>query len=223
MLIGLGGLGSSAGYYLAAAGVGRIGIVDDDVVEMSNLQRQILHATPALGRSKVESGVAALVALNPSVTVVPHAARFDESLAGEILGDYDFVVDATDNFESKFLIADECHRAAKPYSHAGINRFLGQTMTVLPGHTCYRCVFDAPPPGSADVAAGPLGSVPGVIGSIQACEAVKYLVGCGELLTDRLLTYDALYSTFRVIRVGRNTYCPLCGGQTGESPANKES
>jgi molybdopterin/thiamine biosynthesis adenylyltransferase len=189
LLIGLGGLGSSAGYYLAAAGVGRIGIVDDDVVEMSNLQRQILHATPALGRSKVESGVAALVALNPSVTVVPHAARFDESLAGEILGDYDFVVDATDNFESKFLIADECHRAAKPYSHAGINRFLGQTMTVLPGHTCYRCVFDAPPPGSAD----------------------------------RLLTYDALYSTFRVIRVGRNTYCPLCGGQTGESPANKES
>ncbi|MFZ4396979.1 MAG: HesA/MoeB/ThiF family protein [Kiritimatiellia bacterium] len=215
LVVGAGGLGSPAALYLAAAGVGTLGIADADVVEISNLQRQLLHHTPDVGRPKVASAVEKLQALNPHVTVRAHCERLTSANAERILADYSFVVDATDNFASKFLIADACHRAQKPYSHAGILRFLGQTMTVLPGVTaCYRCVFDSPPDESSGVRPqGPLGVVPGVIGAIQATEVIKYLLGIGDPLTNTLLVYKALEMTFRRVPVKRNPECPLCREQ----------
>jgi molybdopterin/thiamine biosynthesis adenylyltransferase len=212
VLVGLGGLGSAAGYYLAAAGVGTLGLVDDDVVALSNLQRQILHRSADLGRPKVESAAEALRALNPDLQVLPLRLRLTPDNATTILRDCDFVIDATDTFASKFLIADACQALAKPYSHGGINRFLGQTMTVLPGRTaCYRCLFPQPLPEAPDATpVGPLGTVPGIIGCIQATEAVKFLLGVGELVTDRMLTCDALRLVFRSVPVTRNPGCPLC-------------
>ena len=218
LLIGAGGLGSAAGLYLAASGVGTIGVVDGDRVDLSNLQRQILHRTADLGRAKAASGTERMRAVNPDVKVLPHPVRFEAVNALALLQDYDFVIDATDNFPTKFLIADACHLAGKPYAHAGIRAYTGQTMTVLPGRSaCYRCVFGGPPaPGTEPTGAqtGVLGAVPGVIGSIQATEAIKFLLGSGALLTDRLLVYDALNMTFRRVAVQRNPDCPLCG----ESP-----
>ena len=213
LVVGAGGLGSPAALYLAAAGVGTLGIADADVVETSNLQRQLLHHTPDVGRRKVESAAEKLRALNPHVDVRSHCERLSSANAERILADYDFVVDATDNFASKFLIADACHRARKPYSHAGILRFLGQTMTVHPGVTaCYRCVFDSPPDEPAGLRPqGPLGAVPGVIGAIQATEGIKHLLGVGAPLTNTLLVYEALEMTFRRVPVKRNPECPLCG------------
>jgi adenylyltransferase/sulfurtransferase len=210
LVIGAGGLGSPAALYLAAAGVGEIGLVDSDVVDLSNLQRQILHSTADLKAPKVESASRKLVALNPDVNVIPYQIRFQADNAGELLGDYQVVLDATDNFASKFGIAEACHKYKKPYVHAGILAFQGQVMTVLPGHTaCYRCVFgDAPP--AAVVPAGPMGPVPGVIGAIQAMEAIKYLLNIGELLTDRLLVFNALTMHFREVTVARNPRCPIC-------------
>lgn len=215
LLIGAGGLGSAAGLYLAAAGVGTIGIMDSDRVELSNLQRQILHSTADLGRPKVESASERMLGIDPGLSVRAYPERLNSRNAGAILGDYEFVVDATDNFESKFLIADVCHEARKPYSHAGIDRFRGQTMTVHPGETaCYRCLFERPPvPRENRPAHGPLGAVPGVIGAIQATEAIKHLLGVGEPLVNRLLTYDALTMSFRCIPLNRNPGCPLCGGE----------
>jgi molybdopterin/thiamine biosynthesis adenylyltransferase len=212
LLVGVGGLGSVAGFYLAGAGVGTLGLIDGDVLELSNLQRQIAHRTYDLGRAKTESAYRSFSALNPHVKIVIHDGRLTSSHASEIVADYDFVIDATDNFEAKFLIADVCHRLRKPYSHGGVLRFQGQTMTVLPVKSaCYRCVFDAPPSENRRMPQGPLGAVPGVIGSIQATEAVKWVVGCGTLLTNRILTYDALTMTCRVVPVKRNEQCPLCG------------
>jgi molybdopterin/thiamine biosynthesis adenylyltransferase len=207
--------------YLAAAGVGVLGIADDDRVALSNLQRQILHGTRDVGRPKVESAGETIAALNPDVTVQAHPVRLTAGDGRMLVGGYQFVVDATDNFESKFAIADVCHAAGVPYSHAGISRFMGQTMTVVPGVTaCYRCVFAMPPePRDSDLhPAGPLGPVPGVIGAIQATEAVKVLLGIGAPLANRLLTYDALAMTFRTIEVKRNPSCPLCG----EGGGNRE-
>ena len=212
LLVGVGGLGSPVGFYLAAAGVGTLGVMDGDVVEASNLQRQITHTTAALGQPKVESARRAFQALNPDCRVVASAEWLTATNAPGLLASYDFVVDATDNFESKFLIADACHAAGKPYSHAGILAFFGQTMTVLPGASaCYRCLFDAPPEFPPGPPRGPIGAVPGVIGSIQALEAIKFITGCGELLTNRLLTFDALTMQFRVVSVRRNPHCRLCG------------
>ena len=212
LLVGAGGLGSAAGFYLAAAGVGTLGILDNDMVTLSNLQRQILHRTADVGRAKVDSAAERLHALNPELHVVPLRVRLAQDNAGAILRDYDFVIDATDNFASKFLIADACHALGRPYSHGGITRFLGQTMTVLPGRTaCYRCVFGQPPPEVAGARpAGPLGTVPGIIGCVQATEAVKFLLRIGELLTDRMLTCDALRMVVRCVPVRRNPACPLC-------------
>lgn len=213
LLIGVGGLGSPAGYYLAAAGVGVLGIVDGDVLELSNLQRQIAHTTADLGRAKVESAARTFAALNPDVRIDAHNLRLTAANAPALFKEYDFVVDATDNFESKFLIAGICHRVGKPYSHAGILKFAGQTLTVIPGKTaCLRCVFDELPPANREPPRGPLGVVPGVIGTIQATEAIKYLLGIGELLTNRLLIYDALRLEFRTVRINRNPACPLCRG-----------
>jgi molybdopterin/thiamine biosynthesis adenylyltransferase len=227
LVVGAGGLGSPAALYLAAAGVGTIGIADPDLVELSNLQRQVLHGTAQVGTSKVESARQRLAALNDDVTVVPHPFRVDaDSIAG-LLADYDFVVDATDNFAAKFLINDACVLAGRPFSHGGILEYAGQTMTVLPGISpCYRCLFPQPPP--ADLLgpcsrAGVLGVLPGVIGTIQATEAVKWLLGLGELLTGRLLTYDARGLRFREIPLSRAPGCPLCGDTptiTSLEPAN---
>ncbi|MCX7008246.1 MAG: HesA/MoeB/ThiF family protein [Kiritimatiellaeota bacterium] len=213
LLVGAGGLGSPAGLYLAAAGIGTLGVMDGDVVEASNFQRQIAHTTADLGRPKVESAQHAFQALNPDCRVVAFAERLTAANAPRVLADFDFVVDATDNFESKFLIADACHAAHKPYSHAGIREFFGQTMTVIPGQTaCYRCLFDAPPEIPTGLPRGPVGALPGVIGSLQALEAIKFITGCGELLTNRLLTFDALKTQFRTVAVRRNPRCRLCGG-----------
>ena len=212
LVIGLGGLGSPAAFYLAAAGVGTLGLADADVVEPSNLQRQILHATPDIGRPKTESAADKIRALNPDVRVKLYSERFARNNAPALLREYDFVVDATDNFASKYFIAEACHAAGRAYSHAGIQAFTGETMTILPGRTaCYRCLFEEPVPPDPETPRGPLGTVPGVIGTIQAAEAIKYLLGIGELLVNRLLVYDALAATFREIPVQRNPACPLCG------------
>lgn len=213
LIVGAGGLGSPAALYLAAAGVGAIGLMDGDRVELSNLQRQLLHATPDVGRGKVDSAAEKLTALNPDVTVRTYAERLTADNAANILKTYDFVIDATDNGASKFLIADVCQAAHKPYSHAGIRQFQGQTLTVLPGRTaCLCCAFEAPP--SEDAAAvprGPLGAVPGVIGAIQATEAIKYLLDIGRLLVNTWLIYDSLSMVFRRVPVHRNPHCRLCG------------
>ncbi len=215
LIIGAGALGSPAALYLAAAGVGTIGIADADVVELSNLQRQIIHHTPDLGKAKVLSAQEKLAALNPDVQVLAHQLWVDAASIGELIAGYDFVIDGTDNFAAKFLINDACVMAGKPFSHGGILHFIGQTMTVLPGQSpCYRCIFPAPPPPGAIPTcsqAGVLGVVPGVIGSLQATEAIKYLLGVGALLAGRLVVYDAEGLDFHVSPLTRQPRCPLCG------------
>jgi len=216
LIIGAGGLGSPAALYLAAAGIGIMGIIDPDKVELSNLQRQILHGTPDIGRPKVESAKTALVRLNPEVEIRAYAARFENATAAELAAGYDFILDGSDNFETKFLVNDIAVRLGIAFSHAGIVRLQGQTMTVIPGKTaCYRCLFQAPPPPEEILncqASGILGAVAGTIGTIQATEAVKYLAGFEEgLLTDRLLVYDARNMKFRDVEVARNPECPSCG------------
>jgi molybdopterin/thiamine biosynthesis adenylyltransferase len=215
LLVGAGGLGSPAALYLAAAGVGTLGLIDGDKVDLSNLQRQVIHFTADLGTPKVASAAAKMRAINPDVRVRTYEERLTAANALAILRDYDFVIDGTDNFPSKFLVADACHFAGKPYSHAGILRFDGQTMTVKPGETaCYRCVFNAPPPPGAVPScsqAGVLGVLAGVIGTLQAAEAAKFLLEQGELLTNSLLVYNALKVSFRRVPLKRNPNCPLCG------------
>lgn len=224
LVIGAGGLGSPAAFYLAAAGIGTLGIIDPDKVELSNLQRQILHATADIGRQKVESAKATLSALNPDVEVKTYAARFEAGNAEEIATEYDFIVDGSDNFDSKFLVNDVAIKLGIAFSHAGIVRLQGQTMTVLPGKSaCYRCLFKAPPPPEEILncqASGILGAVAGTLGTIQATEAVKYLAGMEDgLLTDRLLVYDAKNMKFREIEVKRDPACASCG-VAADSSAN---
>jgi molybdopterin/thiamine biosynthesis adenylyltransferase len=214
LIIGAGGLGSPAALYLAAAGVGSIGIADSDIVDLSNLQRQILHATADIGVAKTASAVAKLAAINPDLTLTAHQFRIERDNIAELLAQYDFVLDCTDNFDAKFLINDACVSAGKPYSHGGILKYSGQTMTVLPGKSaCYRCIFPAAPDETTSLAcsrAGVLGVLPGIIGTIQATEAIKSLVGIGELLLDRLLTYDSLKMKFREVPLRRSPHCPAC-------------
>ncbi len=215
LIVGAGGLGSPAGLYLAAAGVGTIGIVDADKVELANLHRQIIHHTADVGLEKVKSAETKMRAINPDVTVRTYNRRVKADNIREIIRGYDFVIDGTDNFPAKFLINDACYFEKIPFSHAGVLEFYGQLMTVIPGETtCYRCIFNAPLPAGAVPSSsqtGILGVLPGVIGSLQATEAIKYLLGIGELLTDTLLTYDALEMEFRAVKVSRNLNCPLCG------------
>jgi molybdopterin-synthase adenylyltransferase len=223
LVIGAGGLGSPALLYLAGAGIGRIGVVDADRLDLSNLQRQVIHATPDLDRNKAESARERIAALNPEVTVEAHPVRFDRNTAGPLLSRYDFVLDCTDNFDSKFFIADACHRANRPYCHAGILRHDGQLLTVIPGKTaCYRCVFEAPPPEASAPVAGPMGYVPGVIGTLEAAEAIRYLLGIGRLLTNRLLVFRSLEMTFRLIPLQRNPDCPLCGQEPPSDGASDD-
>ena len=222
LVIGAGGLGSPAAFYLAAAGIGTLGIIDPDNVELSNLQRQILHATKNIGQRKVESAKTTLTELNPDVDVKTYPIRFDETNAAQIAAEYHFIVDGSDNFDTKFLVNDIAIKLGIAFSHAGIVRLQGQTMTVIPGKTaCYRCLFKAPPPPEEILncqASGILGAVAGTLGTIQATEAVKYLAGFEDgLLTDRLLVYDAKNMKFRDIEVKRDPDCASCGDGANRS------
>lgn len=215
LIIGAGGLGSPIALYLAAAGVGTIGIADADTVDLSNLQRQIAHHTKDIGVPKVESAREKMVAMNPDVSVVTYQTWVSAENILDMIADYDFVIDGTDNFAAKFLINDACVLAGKPYSHGGILQFDGQTMTVVPGQSpCYRCIFPTPPPKDAIPTcsvAGVIGVLPGVLGTIQATEAIKFLLGKGDLLAGRLLTYSALRMKFREVPIRKNPRCPICG------------
>lgn len=212
LVIGAGGLGSPAAFYLAAAGIGTIGLMDGDTVDLSNLQRQILHTTHSIGEKKVTSAEERLIALDPEIRLNLYPFRLTADNAAEILAPYSFIIDATDNFASKFLIARACHHAAKPYSHAGISEFHGQTMTVHPGTTtCYNCLFHEDGIPDQSVPKGPLGALPGIIGSIQATEAIKHLLSIGTPLTNTLLSCDTLTMNIRNITVTRDLHCPLCG------------
>ena len=215
LIVGAGGLGAPVALYLAAAGVGTIGIIDGDVVDLSNLQRQVIHFTPDVNKPKVISAKEKINLLNPDVNVKTYYDLLTAANAFEIIKDYDFIVDGTDNFPVKFLINDACVMAGKPFSHGGILRFDGQAITVLPGTTaCYRCVFHAPPPANAVPTcsqAGVLGAIAGILGTIQATEVLKYLTGVGDLLTNRLLTFNAKTMEFRNIKVKRNPKCQVCG------------
>ncbi|WP_246986651.1 SAMP-activating enzyme E1 [Halorientalis marina] len=221
LVVGAGGLGSPVVQYLAAAGVGTLGIVDDDVVERSNLQRQIVHADADVGRPKVDSAAEYVADLNPDITVEPHETRLDADNVESMLAEYDFVVDASDNFETRFLVNDACTLAGIPFAHGAIFRFEGQ-ITTFTGEDgpCYRCLFpEAPPAGTIPDCseAGVLGVLPGTVGCIQATEAVKWilmdagLIENAELLDGRMVFYDAMDTTFEEIPVRQRPDCPVCG------------
>lgn len=222
LLIGAGGLGSPAGLYLAAAGVGALGFVDSDVVDLSNLHRQILHGTSDVGRPKTESAAETIRALNPDVRIILHQERLTSENGLEILSQYDVVVDGSDNFPTKYLANDACVLLGKPLVLGAVFQFEGQVSVFLPGDgPCYRCLFPSPPPPGAVPScqeAGVFGAVPGVIGCIQATETIKLLLGIGETLAGRLLIFDALSLEFLEIEVKREPGCPVCG----EHPAVTE-
>ena len=214
LIIGAGGLGSPSAVYLALAGVGTIGIVDFDVVELSNLQRQILHHTSDVGRSKVDSARDNIKSYNPDVSVVLHDVRLESDNAIDIISQYDLVINGADNFATRYLVNDACYLLNKPLVDGSILIFDGQATVFLPGEGCYRCLFpEPPPPGMVPncAEAGVLGALTGLVGSIQATEALKQLIGIGESLTSRLLLIDALSMTFREVKLKRNPSCPLCG------------
>jgi len=215
LCIGAGGLGSPVSYYLAAAGVGALGIVDSDVVDLSNLQRQILHRTADVGRPKVQSATEKLTALNPDVTVVPHSLRLNSTNILDLIKKYDIVVDGTDNFPTRFLINDACVMAKKPLVHGGILRFEGQLTTIVPNEgPCYRCLFSEPPPPGfvpSCQEAGVLGAIAGVIGTLQATEVLKLILGVGQPLIGHLLSIDLLTMEFRKVRIPKDRNCALCG------------
>ncbi len=215
LLVGTGGLGAPLGLYLAAAGVGRIGLVDFDVVDLTNLQRQVIHGTKDVGRKKLDSAMERMRDINPHVELVPHEVRLSSENALEILKDYDIVVDGTDNFPTRYLVNDACVLLGKPNVYGSIFRFEGQaTVFAYPGGPCYRCLYpEPPPPGLVPSCAegGVLGILPGLIGVIQATETVKLILGKGEPLVGRLLLYDALAMRFRELKLRRNADCPVCG------------
>lgn len=217
LIVGAGGLGSPAALYLAAAGVGTLGIVDDDVVDDSNLQRQVIHSTERLGMGKAASARAAITALNPDVQVITHETRLSKENVLDILSGYEVILDGTDNFATRYLINDACVLLHKPNVHGSIFRFEGQATTFVAGEgPCYRCLFPSPPPpelAPSCAEAGVLGLLPGMIGMIQATEAAKLVLGIGEPLIGRLLTYDALGMEFRELRLARDPNCPMCGPQ----------
>jgi molybdopterin/thiamine biosynthesis adenylyltransferase/rhodanese-related sulfurtransferase len=213
--IGAGGLGSPSAMYLAAAGVGTLGLIDDDVVDASNLQRQILHGTDRLGTPKVESGERTLKNLNPDVRVDKYRARITSENAVDLLGRYDVIIDGADNFPTRYLVNDVALRLGKPVVHASIFRFEGQ-LTVFPanGSPCYRCLYPQPPPpedAPSCAEGGVLGVLPGILGVLQATEAIKLILGIGQTLAGRLLVYDALATKFRELKLRRDPKCPTCG------------
>lgn len=219
LVIGAGGLGAPILMYLAAAGVGTLGVVDDDAVDLTNLQRQVIHAEADVGRAKVESAAAFIRALNPDVTVEAHRERFTPANAIRLVEAYDLVLDGSDNFATRYLSNDACYLAGRTLVSAAIMRFDGQLSTFRAhrhdGTPCYRCLYgpqgEDPKESCADV--GVLGALPGVMGSLAAIEAVKEIVGAGETMAGRLLLYEALSTTFRTIRAKADPACPLCGPQ----------
>lgn len=214
LIVGAGGLGSPSAVYLALAGVGTLGLADFDVVDLSNLQRQILHHNDDVGRPKVQSGKDSILAYNPDVDVRIHEAQLTSENAMEIISQYDIVVNGADNFPARYLINDACYLLGKPLVDGSILIFDGQATVYLPGHGCYRCLFPAPPPPGAVPScaeAGVLGALTGLVGSIQAVETLKLILGIGESLSSRLLLIDALSMDFRTVKIRRNTNCPLCG------------
>ena len=215
LCIGTGGLGSPALFYLAAAGVGTLGLVDHDVVDLSNLQRQIIHSTREVGVPKTQSAAEKIRNLNPDVQIIQHQLRLDSSNIRDVLEPYDVILDGTDNFPTRFLINDACVMAKKPLVHAGIFRFEGQMLTILPGKgPCYRCLFpEPPPPGLVPSCqeAGVLGCVAGVMGTLQATETIKLLLNLGHPLAGWMLVFDALEMSFRKVKIPKDPNCSVCG------------
>ena len=218
LVVGAGGLGAPVLLYLAAAGVGTLGIVDNDSVDLTNLQRQIVHRSNRIGQPKVASAAETLEGLNPEVRTVPHQARLDSDNVSALLAGYDLVVDGSDNFKTRYLLNDACFFARVPLVSAALLRFDGQVSTFkayLEGqHPCYRCLFPTPPPPDLIPRceeAGILGAVAGVVGSLQATEALKELLGLGDSLSGQLLIYDGLTTSFRKLKIKRVSDCPLCG------------
>jgi len=218
LIVGAGGLGSPVALYLAAAGVGTLGVVDSDTVSISNLQRQVIHSTLWVGKPKTDSAQERITELNPDVRVLKYPVMLTHDNADGIIKGYDFVVDASDNFTTKYLVNDTCVRLDKPFCLGGILGFQGQLMTYVPGSACYRCLFPEPPSATDGDAGGPigvLGSVAGMLGTIEATECIKYLTGTGRLLTNTLLTFDALTMGWERIEFIHNDKCTLCGGKAG--------
>jgi len=220
LVVGAGGLGAPMLLYLAAAGVGTIGVIDDDVVDLSNLQRQVIHMTDQVGRPKVESAVQLLARLNPDIRVIPFNSRITAENAADIIGGFDLVADGSDNFTTRFLLNDACYLAGKTLVSAALLRFDAQLSVFKahlgPPHPCYRCLFPERPPDDLIPRceqAGILGAIAGMVGSLQAAEVLKELLGLGESLSGHLLVYDGLDTTFRKIKTKRDPACALCGPQ----------
>lgn len=216
LVIGAGALGSSALMYLASAGIGTIGIADYDKIELSNLQRQIIHNTASVGQNKADSAKKAIEAVNPDVSTILYKEKITVDNISEIIRNYDFIIDGSDNFETKFLINDACVLAHKPYSHAGAVKFGGQTMTYVPQKgPCLRCLLGSVPPANEICScsqSGVLGVIPGIIGSIQALEAIKYVLGIGDLLTGKILSFDGLHTDIHIMNVAKSSpECNVCG------------
>ena len=214
LLVGAGGLGSPVALYLAAAGVGTIGVVDGDSVSITNLQRQVLHSTPDVGRPKVQVAKERIQAINPNVKVDTYETYLSETNAMELIKPYDFVIDGTDNFATKYLVNDACVMQGKAFTMGGISKYSGQLMTHVPGSACYRCLFPEPP-AKQDVETcamvGVLGSIAGMLGTVQATECIKYLAGVGQLLTNSMLTFDALSMQWQRFDFNQRPSCELCG------------
>ena len=221
LIVGAGGLGSPIAIYLTLAGVGTVGIVDFDTVDVTNLQRQVLHYDSDIGKPKVESAVETLKAYNPETAVITHEAPLNSDNAMEIVQDYDIIINGADNFPARYLVNDAAYLAGKPLVDGSILLFDGMATVFLPGKGCYRCLFPTPPPPGevpSCAEAGVLGMLPGMVGTIQATETVKLILGIGESLSGRLLLIDALDMDFRPVKLRRNPDCPLCG----ESPTVTE-
>ncbi len=222
LIVGCGGLGSPCAYYLAAAGVGHIGLVDSDKVELNNLQRQIIHFTADVGKPKVKSAEEKLRSLNPELQITTYELRLTSKNILDIIKEYDIVVDGSDNFPTRYLVNDACVLSNKPFIHAGILRFEGQATTIIPYKgPCYRCIFpEPPPPGLVPSCqeAGILGVVAGILGLVQATEVIKFILNKGELLVGKLLIFNALEMTFRKLNIHRNRNCSVCG----DNPTIKE-
>jgi len=213
-IVGAGGLGSPVGFYLSAAGVGRIALIDNDEVDLSNLQRQIAHNTKTIGKPKVESAKNTFESLNPDVHIIPIKQRLTKLNILDLIKDYDIVVDCSDNYATRFLVNDACVMAKKPLVTGAIFKFEGQLTVVVPGDgPCYRCLFEEPPPPGilpSPQGVGLLGVIPGVIGTLQAAEVLKLIVGTGHILKGELLIYDALKPSFRKVKIPKNPDCPVC-------------
>lgn len=224
LIVGAGGLGSPVITYLAAAGVGHIGVVDGDIVELSNLQRQVVFSTFDLGRKKAVAAGERIKEINPDVRVEVYDEFLSLENAGDLIGQYDFVCEGSDNYATKLLVNDTCVKKGKPFTIGSLSRFEGQVMTHTDGSACWRCLYGAAPEQSEKepVELGVLGSVPGITGAVEATEAIKFIVGSGKLLTNRLLSFNALTMETNVFEFGRNPACPLCGNTEEKNGNDKD-